>query len=447
MNTGASVILNISIFTVFGMIVISSIIYWFEREKRQLQVLEFWIANGSYYLAASLLEGKSASIVALATLTWMWRAFSVRKILEGVIDRDLNKRWHWIAIFTGYGVSISLNLLGYSFEYYTFPQALAVFVVVLDWLKSTKITLNHRPKISITHYLLLGTVLVNFAHMLDFPFFRFDPEFIILGFSISLMCNILMAILLSTVTTYELKMEYQRKLESKLELQSKFSALGEMTAGIAHEINNPLGLITTRANFLRNHILRNSAEKDFIVRNLDQIEETTQRMASIINSLRNFSRDNRKEPWKRISPGEIIDDTMTYCRDRFRLSSIQLIIDPYPEVTIVCRPIQVSQVLLNLMNNSFDAIVGSESPWVHLCFEMLDKTLRIKVIDSGNGIPESLRKKMMEPFFTTKEMGGTGIGLSISRGIVEDHRGKLYYDETSTNTTFVVELSLEDDLT
>lgn len=446
MNNGASIILIISIFTVFGMIVISSIIYWFEREKRQLQVLEFWIANGAYYLSAALTEGKAPSIVAMTTLLWIWRARSVRKILEDFSNQSLKRSWHVIVVVAGYGASIVLNLLGLDFEIYTLPQAIAIFIVVIDWLRSAKTELNRRPKISITHYLLFSTILMIFLHILDFPFYRFDPKFMVLGFSISLMCNILMAILLSTVTTYELKMEYQRKLESKLELQSKFSALGEMAAGIAHEINNPLGLITTRANFLRNHILRNSAEKDFIVRNLDQIEETTQRMATIINSLRSFSRDNRKEPLKRVLPGEIIDDTMAYCRDRFRLSSIQLIIDPYPEVTIVCRPIQISQVLLNLMNNSFDAIVGSESPWVHICFEMLDKTIRIKVIDSGNGIPESVRKKMMEPFFTTKEMGGTGIGLSISRGIIEDHRGRLYYDDTSTNTTFVVELSLREDL-
>ncbi|WP_408096693.1 sensor histidine kinase [Peredibacter sp. HCB2-198] len=439
----ASVIINISVLTIIGMIIISSIIYWYERDKRQWQAVEYWLSNGAYFLLASLTSGMSQTVMAFSTIFWWWRVVAVRKILEGVTEKDLKRKWHMPIILASFFLSIIFNLMGLGFFYYTFPQALVVFIVAVDHLIATKKELDRRPKISITHYLLFFTILIIFAHIVDYPIFRFDPEFSFYGFAISLMCNILMAILLPSVTIYELKTEYQRKLENKLEMQSKFSALGEMAAGIAHEINNPLGLITTRANYLRNHIQRGSAEKDFIVRNLDQIEETTLRMSTIINSLRNFSRDNRKEPFKSVTPEQIIEDTMNYSRDRFRLHSIQVIIDPFPNVELVCRPIQISQVLLNLMNNSFDAISKTDKPWIHLTCEVVDHTLRIKVIDSGKGIPESFRKKIMEPFFTTKEMAGTGIGLSISRGIIEDHHGKLYYDETSMNTAFVVELPLQ----
>lgn len=443
MSSSGPIIINISFLTIVGMIFISSIIYWFEREKRQFQAVEYWLSNGCYFLAAALTNSLSESIVALTTIFWLWRAVTIRKILVGVVDKELKRKWHMPLMMSAYLISLLFNLTGFSFWVYTLPQGLAIFIVVMDYLKETKRELNRRTSISITHYLLFATIFFIFLHIIDYPFFRLSTEFSTPGFAISLMCNILMAILLPSVTIYELKMEHQRKLETKLQMQSKFSALGEMAAGIAHEINNPLGLITTRATYLRNHILRDKAEKDFIVRNLDQIEETTQRMATIINSLRNFSRDNRKEPWQSVAPGKIISETMSYCRDRFRLNSIKVIVDPFPNVELMCRPIQVSQVFLNLMNNSFDAILDTESPWIHISFEILEKKLLLKVIDSGKGIPESVRKKMMEPFFTTKEMSGTGIGLSISRGIIEDHQGKLYYDESSVNTAFIVELPLE----
>ncbi|WPU63670.1 sensor histidine kinase [Peredibacter starrii] len=439
----ATIIINISFFTVVGMIIISSIIYWYERDKRQWEGVEYWLANGTYFLVTAITNKLAPSFVALSTVLWIWRFVTSRKILESVTSSDLKRKWHMPLILGGYFLSLLFNQSGFEFLYYTLPQSLALFIVATDCLVRARKILILSKTVSITHYLLFGTLFIVFLHHLDYGFFRFNPATVTFGFGVSLMCNILMAILLPSVTIYELRMEHQRKLETKLEMQSKFSALGEMAAGIAHEINNPLGLISTRANYLRNHIQRGSAEKDFIVRNLDQIEETTQRMATIINSLRSFSRDNRKEPFKTVTPGLIIEDTLNYSRDRFRMNSIQIIVDPFPQVDLVCRPIQISQVLLNLMNNSFDAIVKTDRPWIHLTCEVFDHTLRIKVIDSGKGIPKEVLKNIMEPFFTTKEMGGTGIGLSISRGIIEDHHGKLYYDESSTNTAFVVELPLQ----
>ena len=95
---------------------------------------------------------------------------------------------------------------------------------------------------------------------------------------------------------------------------------------------------------------------------------------------------------------------------------------------------------MNLLNNSFDAIKGTPGPWVSLSVKKRDHCLQIIVKDSGHGIPEEIRLKMMEPFYTTKEIGGTGLGLALSRKMMEEHDGKLYYDEAAENTTFIVEL-------
>ena len=107
---------------------------------------------------------------------------------------------------------------------------------------------------------------------------------------------------------------------------------------------------------------------------------------------------------------------------------------------------QISQVLLNILNNSSDAIALSENPWIEISFDFAKPGLTyVSITDSGHGIPVNIADRMMDPFFSTKEVGrGTGLGLSISRGIIEDHGGRLWYDRESPNTRFVIELPVEE---
>ena len=109
------------------------------------------------------------------------------------------------------------------------------------------------------------------------------------------------------------------------------------------------------------------------------------------------------------------------------------------EIEIECRLIQIEQVLLNLLNNSFDAIADLEEKWIRVDVEAEDHFVNIKVVDSGKGIPAEASEKIMMPFFTTKEVGkGTGLGLSISSGILKSHGGELSLDRNAANTTFVI---------
>jgi C4-dicarboxylate-specific signal transduction histidine kinase len=103
--------------------------------------------------------------------------------------------------------------------------------------------------------------------------------------------------------------------------------------------------------------------------------------------------------------------------------------------------VEISQVLLNLVNNSYQAIATQSRPVIRiLCEETVDH-YTVRIIDSGEGIPPLIRQKLFQPFFTTKDVGvGTGLGLSISRGIIEEHEGRLYYQDDSPNTMFVIEL-------
>lgn len=447
MDQSTQIILFISILTVMGMLAISAIMYYVERDKRQLQAIEYWFSYVLYFTYSYFSTGATEKILAIGTIYWFWRVLIIQRILQSACNVSLKSSWHIPLIASSYLFSFFYALKGENFILYTFPQAFCVFIVSMDYLLKSLRSLKQRGRTSVTHYILFFTIFIIFAHLLDYPFYRNIPMTASLGFGISLMCNILMGIVLPAVTIHELKLERQLELEKLVEersamllSQAKFSALGEMTAGIAHEINNPLGIIANRTSHLRNHVLRDRASKEFIVRNLEQIEATSERMSKIIRSLRNFSKDNRNEPFQKNPVGKLVEETLSYCSDRFHLNAIKLILDPCPEREIECRSVQVSQVLLNLLNNSFDAVVERKEAWVRISYEVGDQMLKIVITDSGPGISEEVRKRIMEPFFTTKELTGTGLGLSISRGIIDDHRGRLYYDESSSHTRFVVEL-------
>jgi signal transduction histidine kinase len=110
-------------------------------------------------------------------------------------------------------------------------------------------------------------------------------------------------------------------------------------------------------------------------------------------------------------------------------------------ITLQCRAVEVSQVLVNLLNNAYDAIEGFSQKWIEIKVEESNESVILKVIDCGSGVNPEISDKILKPFFTTKAAGkGTGLGLSISQRIVEAHRGQFTIDTNAKNTTFVVEL-------
>ena len=111
------------------------------------------------------------------------------------------------------------------------------------------------------------------------------------------------------------------------------------------------------------------------------------------------------------------------------------------DYSVVCRPSEISQVLMNLLGNSFDAVESQELKWVTLTVDQNEGKVNLAVTDSGKGVDTAIVQKIMDPFFTTKGIGrGTGIGLSISKGIAENHNGTLSLDTKSKVTRFVLEI-------
>lgn len=226
---------------------------------------------------------------------------------------------------------------------------------------------------------------------------------------------------------------------------SKMSALGEMASGVAHEINNPL-MIT--AGFLERiqKIIQTDPEKYAeIAQPTEKAIKGTLRVAKIVKALRSFARNGSNDPMEEVEVSKIISEALELCFERFKHGEVRLEITKNENEKVICRESQISQVLVNLLNNAYDAVTEMKmnNKWVEVEVEecLHQNIVRIYVTDSGPGIPKEIASKILEPFFTTKETGkGTGLGLSISVGIVEEHGGKLYLDHEYAHTRFVLEL-------
>ncbi len=233
------------------------------------------------------------------------------------------------------------------------------------------------------------------------------------------------------------------KQQELLITSSKMSSLGEMAGGIAHEINTPLAVIALKADLLE--AASNTEEfalngREIVAEACSMIHRTTDRIAKIIIGLRAFARDGTSDPFQKMDMQTIVKDTLDLCSEKFRSSGVALQVQmPESELALACRATQISQVLLNLLSNSFDAIQEISEKWIKIEARDLGTEVELSVTDSGHGISAAIRSKLAQPFFTTKEVGkGTGLGLSISRGIVMDHGGRLILDEQSPHTRFVI---------
>jgi signal transduction histidine kinase len=227
---------------------------------------------------------------------------------------------------------------------------------------------------------------------------------------------------------------------------SKMSALGEMAAGIAHEINNPLLVVNGFAFQIGIYLNSNDVDKMKKIKNAsDNIANTVTRISKIITALRSFSRDANNDPFEKVKLSQLVEDTLEISRSRLAQEKIQILFDGNQlQKDIECRPAALVQVFVNLVSNSIDAIKDQPDRWIRIDVVNNLNEVEIRFTDSGPGIPQDVAEKIMQPFFTTKEIGqGTGLGLSVSHGLIEAHHGDLFYDSKAVNTSFVVRLPVQ----
>jgi PAS domain S-box-containing protein len=232
--------------------------------------------------------------------------------------------------------------------------------------------------------------------------------------------------------------------KNKIVLASRLEALGQISSSIAHEIKNPLGIISTTAGYLGCLCEdKDSVPSKDVIKVTKKIEDTAIRISKIIKSLRTFSRDSSNDPLVTTSLKTMIEESMDLYYNRFKNDDINLSIDVIPkDVYVDCKSSEIYQVLINLINNSYDAVHNLKEKWVKITYTDLGSAFEVAVTDSGSAISLESQKRLFEPFFTTKEVGyGTGLGLSICERIISAHGGIIRYDNLSANTRFIIRLN------
>ena len=247
-------------------------------------------------------------------------------------------------------------------------------------------------------------------------------------------------ILLARDISKERELQYQLEIErQKAIANEKLLSLGKMAGEIAHEINNPLAIIVAYAHEFKKMVSKGKIDLSKMGLISDRLIKTSHRIADIIRGLKFITKNGDSEPFHFYAVDRIIEDTFSFCKNRFEKSGVKLTLPKVdPDIKIYCRAIQVSQVLLNLINNALDEMTDRKDGWVTVEMNLDPDYVQFSITDSGKGIPKELQNKILEPFFTTKGIErGTGLGLSISKDIIETHGGEFKLNTNHENTQFV----------
>jgi two-component system NtrC family sensor kinase len=236
----------------------------------------------------------------------------------------------------------------------------------------------------------------------------------------------------------EERTEEIRKMQSHLIQQEKLASLGKLAAGIAHEINNPLGGILIYSHLLLEEADKGGPEFD----SLKKIVKETTRCKEIVKGLLQFARPKEPEMIQ-TDINEILDNSLSIIEGQALFQNIELEKQYASDLPrIVADSTQLQQVFMNIILNGAEAMDGNGKFTIKTSLGSDRKNIHIEFVDTGHGIKEEDKKRLFEPFFTTKEVGkGTGLGLAISYSIIQKHEGtikvKSQEDKGSTFTVII----------
>ncbi len=247
-------------------------------------------------------------------------------------------------------------------------------------------------------------------------------------------------------TTAEMQRR-ERELRDKQEQlvqAGKLATLGELTTGVAHELNNPLNNIGLFVGNAVDLIELAVTEKGQIVGELRHAMQQVSKATEIISHLRTFGRAApvSREP---ISLRQVIERALSLMREQLRLRDIDVTVELGPEEPVVLgNAIQLEQVFINLLTNARDAVADSARKAIRISGSARSGEVEVALADTGHGIPAGLERRIFDPFFTTKEVGkGTGLGLSITYGIIKEHGGTIsVVSPPGEGATFLINLPL-----
>jgi len=230
------------------------------------------------------------------------------------------------------------------------------------------------------------------------------------------------------------------ELQADLVQANKLAQLGQITAGVAHEINQPLGAIRILAdNCIALLEKRGREASNLINNNLDSIVRLNERIGHITRELLAFSRKGNRDAGP-ISLKDSLNSAVLLSQSRLRKNKVKLIRDPFdPKLQVIGGRIRFEQVLVNLLQNAFEALECSARPQIRISVAVEADWVLVRIIDNGPGLPADVAKVLFTPFTTTKE-NGLGLGLVIAHDIVRDLGGELNVENSENGATFIVKL-------
>lgn len=229
----------------------------------------------------------------------------------------------------------------------------------------------------------------------------------------------------------------------KLVHTSRLAVLGEMSVGIAHEINNPLSVISTSAQMLSRMVQKGKISDEVVSSYYEKTNKAVNRISAIVGGLKLLSHQSDRVPKSEVWAEDILKETTPFCHEHFLSMGIILEVNSPNDVRLYCHPVQISQVIINLLKNAADAVAEDQvkDKWVKLDYKKEEDFFYFIISNGGERISQELANQIFEPFMTTKKHG-TGLGLSISRAIMKEHGGEVYIDLTYQHSTFIMKLPL-----
>jgi len=232
------------------------------------------------------------------------------------------------------------------------------------------------------------------------------------------------------------------QLEAQLTQSEKLSSIGLLAAGVAHEVNTPLAVISSYTQMLTKHM----RDDERLAPVLEKITQQTFRASEIVNGLLNFSRTSGTE-FTSVNPNDLLSDTVTLLEHQFKTAQIRVEMNLDPHLArIHGNQGKLQQVILNLMLNAKDAMFGTANATLKIATFNGSGRVFVRIQDSGGGIEKEHLHRIYDPFFTTKskpqdgQHKGTGLGLAVSYGIMQEHAGKIHVEsEPGVGTAFQLE--------
>ncbi|APJ03819.1 sensor histidine kinase [Silvanigrella aquatica] len=259
-------------------------------------------------------------------------------------------------------------------------------------------------------------------------------------------------IISKNVTNWKLSEKRLVDHQQALFHSNRLSYLGEMAGQIAHEINNPLSIILGNSQLIKKNLQEEGSkeETETQLKSIQKIETMVERISKLIKMMRALAKQNNTLPQTHSKIADLISSVLSTLNDKFNSYEIKIDfqMNHLDKIEILCSSTEISQVFLNILLNAIDALIlypNDIERKISVNLSRNQKNIIIDISNNGEEIPAAIKDRVLEPFFTTKPVGhGTGIGLSISKRIIDQHHGIITFKSTPELTTFTVTLPIAD---